>query len=95
VLLDDEWHAVHKLMTSSVRDILQTFGMADHSPPLTVLYKFMADTIGLAEGRMRALQIACGIALVPVCGVARVARHRRRPGRRALRLPRVGRRPSS
>jgi hypothetical protein len=66
VLLDDEWHAVHKLMTSSYADILQTFGMADHSPPLTVLYKFMAGTIGLAEGRMRAPQIACGIALVPV-----------------------------
>ncbi len=65
VVLDDEWHAIHKLRDSGWGAILKTFGMADHSIPLTVLYKAMAETVGLAEGRMRALQIACGIALVP------------------------------
>ena len=65
VVLDDEWHAIHKLATSSYRNIFRTFGVADHSIPLTLFYKAMADTIGLAEGRLRALQAICGVALVP------------------------------
>src|SRR5258706_5703122 len=69
VVLDDEWHAIHKLMSASYVDITKTFGAADHSIPLTLLYKAMADTIGLAEGRMRVLQVACGIALVPVAAL--------------------------
>ncbi len=66
VLLDDEWHAIHKLLAASYDDIFLTFGLADHSIPLALLYKAMADTVGLAEGRIRMLQVACGIALVPV-----------------------------
>ena len=66
VVLDDEWHAIHKLMSSSYGDIASHFGVADHSIPMTLLYKAMAGTVGLAEGRLRALQIACGIALIPV-----------------------------
>ena len=68
VVLDDEWHAIHKLMSSSYRNILRTFGLADHSIPLTLLYKAIADSVGLTEARLRALQAACGIALVPLCG---------------------------
>ena len=70
VVLDDEWHAIHKLASSTYGDIFTTFGLADHSIPLTLFYKYMAGTIGLAEGRLRALQIACGVALVPVCAWA-------------------------
>lgn len=66
VVLDDEWHALHKLATSSYWNIFRTFGVADHSIPLTLFYKAMAATIGLAEGRLRAPQAICGIALVPV-----------------------------
>ena len=66
VVLDDEWHALHKLVSSSYGEILTSFGLADHSIPLTLLYKAMADTVGLAEGRLRALQVACGVALVPL-----------------------------
>jgi hypothetical protein len=66
VVIDDEWHAIHKLLFLVVRDHLVTFGMADHSIPLTLLYKAMADTVGLAEGRLRMPQIVCGVALVPV-----------------------------
>jgi hypothetical protein len=67
VVIDDEWHAIHKLASSTYGDIFNTFGLADHSIPLTLLYKYMADTIGLAEGRLRIPQILCGVALVPVC----------------------------
>lgn len=65
VVLDDEWHAIHKLTSSSYLDILTTFGLADHSIPLTLLYKAMAETVGLAEGRLRSLQAICGVAFVP------------------------------
>jgi hypothetical protein len=66
VVLDDEWHAIHKLASSSLAQILSSFGVVDHSIPLTLFYKAMASTIGLAEGRMRLPQVACGIALVPL-----------------------------
>jgi hypothetical protein len=67
VVLDDEWHALHKLQEASYSGIFNSFGLSDHSIPLTMLYKFMANTIGLAEGRLRALQVICGVALVPTC----------------------------
>jgi hypothetical protein len=66
VVLDDEWHALHKLAASSYAQVFKSFGMADHSIPLTLFYKAMADTFGLAEGRLRALQVACGVAVVPL-----------------------------
>ena len=66
IVIDDEWHALHKLMTASYAGIFETFGIADHSIPLTLLYKALADTVGLAEGRLRSPQIICGIATVPV-----------------------------
>ena len=67
VVVDDEWHAIHKLMSADVAGILTSFGVADHSIPLTLLYKAMAATIGLDEIDMRLPQAACGIALVPLC----------------------------
>ncbi len=67
VVLDDEWHALHKLVEASYSGIFKSFGLSDHSIPLTLFYKWMADNFGLAEGRLRLLQIACGVALVPAC----------------------------
>jgi predicted membrane-bound mannosyltransferase len=69
VVQDDEWHAIHKLMTSTYGEIFRTFGFADHSIPLTLFYKAMAESIGLDEIVMRALQVVCGIALIGVCAV--------------------------
>ncbi|HEY2629918.1 MAG TPA: hypothetical protein VGI57_12375, partial [Usitatibacter sp.] len=63
VVQDDEWHAIHKLMSASYAQIAAAFGYADYSIPLTLFYKAMAGTIGLDEWRMRALQVACGIAV--------------------------------
>jgi hypothetical protein len=68
VVLDDEWHAIHKLMNAGAVDILGSFGQADHSIPLTLFYKALAATIGLDEIDMRAVQVACGIALIVVAG---------------------------
>src|SRR5476649_1386057 len=66
VVQDDEWHAIHKLMTAGYGEIFRSFGYADHSIPLTLLYKAMAATLGLDEVNMRLLQAVAGIALIPV-----------------------------
>ncbi len=66
VVQDDEWHAIHKLLDSDYAGILRTFGFADHSIALTLLYKAMAGTIGLDEIDMRIVQVACGIATIGV-----------------------------
>jgi len=67
VVIDDEWHALHKLVEASYSGIFKSFGLSDHSIPLTLFYKWMANSFGLAEGRLRALQVACGVVLIPVC----------------------------
>lgn len=53
-LMDDEWHAVHKLIDSDgYAPILLSFGRSDYSIPLTAFYKLLAETVGLSELRMR------------------------------------------
>ena len=68
VVQDDEWHALHKLLSAGYGEIFRSFGYSDHSIPLTIFYKAMAGTIGLDEFDMRVVQAACGIALVGACG---------------------------
>jgi hypothetical protein len=67
LVIDDEWHALHKLQDATYSGIFNSFGLADHSIPLTLFYKWMADNFGIAEGRLRALQAIAGIAMVPAC----------------------------
>jgi hypothetical protein len=64
ILIDDEWHAIHRLMQASYRDIFLSFGHADYTIPLTLFFKLLADTIGLGEWRMRALPLLSGLATV-------------------------------
>lgn len=66
-LIDDEWHAIHKLQASEgYYPILSSFGAADYSIPLTVLYRFIAEHFGLSELRMRLPMLVCGVALIPL-----------------------------
>lgn len=53
ILIDDEWHAVHKLIKSTPEKFIKTFGHADYSIPLTLLYWFEAKYFGLSELLMR------------------------------------------
>src|SRR5207244_13197764 len=64
ILLDDEWHAIHKLLRSDVRDILTHFGVADYSIPLTIYYRFLYSHGGLSEWRMHLPMLVSGIALL-------------------------------
>jgi len=66
VLIDDEWHAVHKLLRAPVADIVSRLGYADYSIPLTLYYRFLLDHGGLSERVMHAPLLAAGVALLIV-----------------------------
>lgn len=66
IVIDDEWHALHKVMRADLLDILTHLDYADYSIPLTVYFRWLYDTIGITEWGMRAPMLVAGIALVAV-----------------------------
>lgn len=52
ILIDDELHALVKLASSDYRGIATTLGLADHSIPLTLFYKWVAGRGRLSEAWM-------------------------------------------
>ncbi len=70
ILLDDEWHAIHRLMQADWQAIALSFGLADYSIPLTLLFNALYQTVGLAEWHMRALPLAFGLAAVVLVPMA-------------------------
>ncbi len=69
ILIDDEWHALHALMRLDYWQIFLSFGHADHSIPLTLLFKGLSETVGLSEWSMRVWPLLAGlvtVGLVPV-----------------------------
>ncbi len=70
ILLDDEWHAIHRLMQADWQAIALSFGLADYSIPLTLLFNGLYETVGLAEWHMRALPLFFGLATVVLVPLA-------------------------
>ena len=70
VLLDDEWHALHKLLASDAWGIATSFGYADHSIPLTLYYRFLLLHGGLTEWVMHLPMLVFGIALLVLAPLA-------------------------
>ena len=66
IVIDDEWHALHKVMRADLLDILTHLDYADYSIPLTVYFRGLYDTVGITEWGMRAPMLAAGIALVAI-----------------------------
>jgi len=66
ILLDDEWHAIQKLLYSGYSDIATHFGTNDYSIPLTLYFRFLFDHGGLDEWGMRWPMLASGIALIGI-----------------------------
>jgi hypothetical protein len=66
ILIDDEWHAIHKLLRASPVDILTHLGYADYSIPLTLYYQWLYRTIGLSEWGMHAPALVAGVALLVI-----------------------------
>ena len=64
ILIDDEWHAVHKLLRAGSLDILTHLGYADYSIPLTLYYQALYRTIGLSEWGMHVPPLLAGIGLL-------------------------------
>ena len=69
IVIDDEWHALHKLMRADMLDIVTHLDYADYSIPLTVYFRWLYDTAGVTEWGMRAPMLAAGIALVAAAPV--------------------------
>ncbi len=70
VLVDDEWHAVHKVLHSDAWGIARTFGFADHSIPLTLYYRFLALHGGLTEWVMHLPMLIAGVTLLVLAGLS-------------------------
>ncbi len=66
VLLDDEWHVIHQLLFNTPSQLVTTFGHADFSIPLALLYWAELETIGLSETGMRWPMMLAGIVFVCV-----------------------------
>jgi hypothetical protein len=69
-LIDDEWHAVHQIMLSSPSRFMLSFGHADYSIPLTLLYWLQAQWFGLSELGMRLPMMIAGLATVALFPLA-------------------------
>jgi hypothetical protein len=78
ILIDDEWHAVHKLLRSGPVDIVTHLGYADYSIPLTLYFQALYRTIGLSEWGMHLPSLLAGIGLLLV-GPRLLARSFARP----------------
>jgi len=66
ILIDDEWHAVHRLLAADVSQIVTRLGYADYSIPLTVAFRVLYDYGMLSERWMHIPAACAGIALLLV-----------------------------
>ena len=64
ILLDDEWHAINKVLRADAGDIATHFGFADYSIPLTLYFRFLYLHGGLGEWGMRVPMLLAGIGLL-------------------------------
>jgi len=65
ILLDDEWHAINKLLRATdARDIATHFGLADYSIPLTLYYRFLYLHGGLTDWGLRLPMLLAGVGLL-------------------------------
>jgi len=61
VLLDDEWHVVHQLLVKGPKELFLTFGHADFSIPLALMYWLELKLFGLSETGMRWPMLIAGL----------------------------------
>lgn len=66
VLLDDEWHVIHQLLVKDPRALFLTFGHADFSIPLALMYWLELKLFGLSEFGMRWPMMLAGLSALLV-----------------------------
>lgn len=64
VLIDDEWHAIHRVLYWTPTRMFLDFNIADYSIPLGLADWAIAHAIGLTELRMRVPMLVAGLATV-------------------------------
>ncbi len=65
ILLDDEWHAVHQLLSGKTpAELFLTLGHADYSIPLGLLYWLESQWFGLSELGMRWPMVAISLLML-------------------------------
>lgn len=64
LLIDDEWHALHRMLHADVIGILTHFGVADYSIPLTLYDRSLMALGVLSEFSMRLPMLLAGVALL-------------------------------
>jgi hypothetical protein len=64
IVIDDEWHALHKVMRSGLAGIVTHLDYADFSIPVALYYSALQNTVGITEWGMRAPMVLAGIGLV-------------------------------
>lgn len=75
VLIDDEWHLVHRLVLSTPREMFLDFGYSDYGIPLGLLYSALGQVTPLSEALLRWPMLVAGIAtlvLLPALVLRRV-----------------------
>ena len=75
VLIDDEWHLVHRLVLSTPREMFFDFGYSDYAIPLGLLYSALGEVMPLSEAVLRMPMLLAGIAtlvLLPALVLCRV-----------------------
>jgi len=66
VLLDDEWHVIHQLLFKGPKELFLTFGHADFSIPLGLMYWLELKLFGLSELGMRWPMMVAGLVTLVV-----------------------------
>jgi hypothetical protein len=66
ILLEDEWHAIHKLLRAGPLDIFTHLGHADYSIPLTLYYQWLYRHTGLSEWAMHVPSLAAAVVLLMI-----------------------------
>ncbi len=66
ILIDDEWHAIHRLFAVDIGQILTRLGYADYSIPMTVYFRWLYEHGWLSEQAMHAPSLAAGVAFLLV-----------------------------
>ena len=67
VLIDDEWHALNRLLVADAGQIATHLGFADYSIPLTLAYRALYVMGELSERTMHVPALIAGLALLPAC----------------------------
>lgn len=66
IVIEDEWHALHKIVAAGAYDIFTSFGNNDYSIPLALYDRWLMARGALTEWTLKAPMLASGLLLLAV-----------------------------